>query len=117
MKTEKHLISDTSRAVASRLKKMLECDKSKAGLKKWNKEGNRIIAECDVLNKKLEEKMSEGKPKLELSGVDGNAFVILGEAQRVAKQNDMDWDAIREEAESGDYDNLLQTLMKYFDVV
>ena len=44
------------------------------------------------------------------------AFYILGKAQRVAKQNDMDWDKIRTEATSGNYDHLLQTMMKYFDV-
>lgn len=56
------------------------------------------------------------KPKLELTGQDGNAFFILGKAQRVARQNNMDWDKIRTEATSGDYDKLLQTMMKYFDV-
>jgi hypothetical protein len=56
------------------------------------------------------------KPKLVIVGTDGNAFALLGKAQRVAKQNSMDWDAIRKEATSGDYDHLLQTLCKYFDV-
>ena len=56
------------------------------------------------------------KPKLELMGQDGNAFFILGRAQRVARQNNMDWDKIRNEATSGDYDHLLQTMMKYFEV-
>ena len=56
------------------------------------------------------------KPKLELAGKDGNAFAILGRAKRVARENDMDWDKIQKEATSGDYDNLLQTMMKYFDV-
>lgn len=56
------------------------------------------------------------KPKLELTRQDGNAFFILGKAQKVAKQNNMDWDKIREEAMGGNYDHLLQTMMKYFDV-
>jgi len=56
-------------------------------------------------------------PVLKLSGEDGNAFAILGRAARVAKKNNMDWDAIRTEATSGDYDHLLQTMMKYFDVI
>lgn len=59
------------------------------------------------------------KPKLELIGQDGNAFVILGLAQRAAKK--AGWDAERRkkfmnEAKSGDYDHLLQTCMEYFDV-
>ena len=61
-------------------------------------------------------KETETKPKLKLIGNDGNAFFILGKAQRVALQNGMDWEAIKSEAMSGDYDNLLVTMMKYFDV-
>tara|TARA_Y100000310_G_C20486722_1_gene717217 strand:- start:450 stop:629 length:180 start_codon:yes stop_codon:yes gene_type:complete len=57
------------------------------------------------------------KPELKLDGVDGNAFSILGKAQRVAKENSMDWNKIREEATSGDYDHLLQTIGKYFEVI
>jgi hypothetical protein len=56
------------------------------------------------------------KPTLNIIGTDGNAFAILGKAQRVAKENDMDWDKIKAEATSGDYDHLLQTMMKHFEV-
>lgn len=56
------------------------------------------------------------KPELDLTGVDSNAYVLLGKARRVAKANDMDWDKIQTEATSKDYDHLLQTLNKYFDV-
>lgn len=56
------------------------------------------------------------KPVLKIIGTDGNAFAILGKAQRVAKQNGMDWDKIRTEATSGNYDNLLGVMMKYFEV-
>ncbi len=58
----------------------------------------------------------EEKPTLEITGHDGNAFVILGKARRVAKENNMDWETIQKEAMSGDYDHLLQTMMKYFEV-
>lgn len=64
-----------------------------------------------------QEAMSETKPELVLSGVDGNSFMLLAQARRVALKNGMNWVAIRDEAQSGDYDHLLQTLMKYFDVV
>lgn len=57
------------------------------------------------------------KPVLKLCGRDGNAFAILCEARRVATKNKMDWNAIRAEAMSGDYDNLFQVMMKYFIVV
>jgi hypothetical protein len=56
------------------------------------------------------------KPVLKILGTDGNAFALLGKARRVAMQNKMDWDAIQKEATSGDYDHLLQTLMKHFEV-
>lgn len=57
------------------------------------------------------------KPKLELIGRDGNAFLILGLARKVALKNNMDWKLIENEATSGDYDHLLATMMKYFEVV
>ena len=57
------------------------------------------------------------KPTLKILGEDGNAFYILGKASRVAKENNMDWKAIRIDATTGDYDHLLQTMMKYFKVI
>lgn len=60
--------------------------------------------------------MAQSKPVLKLVGEDGNAFALLGKAQRVARQNKMDWEAIKAEATSGDYDHLLATLCKHFDV-
>lgn len=59
----------------------------------------------------------ENKPELRLLGKDGNAFAILAAARRVALANDMDWRKIEREAQSGDYDHLIQTMMKYFEVV
>lgn len=62
-------------------------------------------------------KMPDKKPELRLLGKDGNAFAILASARRVALANDMDWRKIEREAQSGDYDHLIQTMMKYFEVV
>ena len=56
------------------------------------------------------------KPKLKLTGANGNAFMLLGLARRVALKNKLDWEKIGAEAQNGDYDHLCQTLMKYFDV-
>jgi len=56
------------------------------------------------------------KPELKIIGGDGNAFIILGKAMRVAKANNMDWNKIHDEATSGDYDHLLQVMMKHFEV-
>lgn len=60
--------------------------------------------------------LTNEKPKLKLLGEDGNAFYILGKAMRVAKQNKMDWEKIKTEATSGNYDKLLSVMMKYFNV-
>jgi len=59
------------------------------------------------------------KPLLQLSGEDGNAFAILGRARRAARQ--AGWiqekiDNVLEEAAAGDYNHLIQVMMKYFDV-
>jgi len=57
------------------------------------------------------------KPELKILGENGNAFAILGKARRVALSNNMDWPKIKEEAISGNYDHLLQTMMKHFEVI
>jgi len=59
------------------------------------------------------------KPKIKLTGTDGNAFSILGIARRAAKS--AGWTSIQiedmmKEAMSGDYNNLIGTVSKYFDV-
>lgn len=59
------------------------------------------------------------KPKLKLVGEDGNAFMILGLAQRAAKKAGWTKEQIDEymtKAMAGNYDHLLQTTMEYFDV-
>ena len=68
--------------------------------------------------------MIEEKPVLQLSGQDGNAFFIIGWASRVAREAGWSQEKIDEftvEAMSGkeqlwDYDHVLQTCMKYFEV-
>lgn len=56
---------------------------------------------------------------LKFSGEDGNAFFIIGRAQRAARDAGISKEEIDEflnEAMDDDYDHLLQTCMKYFDV-
>ncbi len=58
------------------------------------------------------------KPKLKLVGEDGNAFSILARARKVLRRNGME-DKVAEfteEATSGDYDHLLATCAKWFEV-
>lgn len=60
------------------------------------------------------------KPKLDLTEVEsGNAFAVLGAAVMMAKKSGWSAEKIAEyerKAKSGDYDNLLQVTMDYFDV-
>lgn len=62
-----------------------------------------------ILKKDGNERMT-----IDLTGPQGNAFFLLGTAQKLAKQLDLDGEAIKEEMTSGDYDNLVQTFDKYF---
>lgn len=60
------------------------------------------------------------KPPLTLVGVDGNAYAIIAQARKAARTagwTDVEIAEFVTEAKSGDYDNLLQTCMKYFDVI
>jgi len=56
--------------------------------------------------------------EIDLTGPDGNAFVLLGKAKNLAKQlypKDLGFEKqIIEEMTSGDYDNLLDVFDKYF---
>ena len=59
------------------------------------------------------------RPHLKLTGADGNAFAILGlafAALHKAGATRDEIDAFRAEAMGGDYDHLLQTCIKYFEV-
>ena len=63
--------------------------------------------------------MNMDKPMVELVGQDGNAFAMLGKCQRAARTAEWEKariDAFMEEATSGDYDHLLQTVMSHFEV-
>jgi hypothetical protein len=44
---------------------------------------------------------------IDLTGPDGNAFVLMGIASNLAKQLGKDGNAIREEMMAGDYEHLL----------
>jgi hypothetical protein len=58
------------------------------------------------------------RPVLILIGQDGNAFSILGKARRallLAGRGD-EWPIFEAEATSGNYDRLLATAVKWFEV-
>lgn len=64
------------------------------------------------------------KPKypdveVQLSGEDGNAMAIMGRVSKALRRAGVsreECDAFREEATSGDYDQLLQTCFRWVDV-
>lgn len=60
--------------------------------------------------------MTDKKVKMELVGLDGNAFSIMGAFQNNAKRQGWTKEEIEEvltKARSGDYDNLLRVMMEY----
>jgi hypothetical protein len=57
---------------------------------------------------------------VQLTGVDGNAFMILGTVQRELRRGGVPAAEVSEfvaEATAGDYDHLLQTCMRWVEVV
>ena len=74
-----------------------------------------VLTELDEEQASVE----QSKPELKLVNEDGNAFSVLGRAQKVARKagwTEEKIDDFMREAKSGTYDHLLQTCMKYFDV-
>jgi hypothetical protein len=52
--------------------------------------------------------------KIDLTGPDGNAFVLIGKAGSLAKQLGLDKDTIQKEMMSGNYEHLVNTFDKHF---
>lgn len=62
--------------------------------------------------KSIEEKVS--KIEIDLTGPEGNSFVLLGMVKGLSEQLGLDGQKIRLEMTSGDYENLFNTFDKYF---
>lgn len=57
--------------------------------------------------------------EVQLTGQDGNAFAIMGAVRKALRRAGIskeEQDAFTAEATSGDYDDLLQTAMRWVDV-
>jgi len=52
--------------------------------------------------------------EIDLTGPDGNAFFLLGTADKLAQQLGLDKKVIREEMIAGNYDHLVNTFDKHF---
>jgi hypothetical protein len=52
--------------------------------------------------------------EIDLTGPDGNAFMLIGKAVNLAKQLGLDGKAIQTEMMAGDYEHLVNTFDKHF---
>jgi hypothetical protein len=52
--------------------------------------------------------------EIDLTGPDGNAFMLIGKAGNLAKQLGLDSKSIREEMMKGDYEHLINVFDKHF---
>jgi hypothetical protein len=62
----------------------------------------------------IKSKIEKSGIEIDLTGPDGNAFVLIGTAGNLAKQLGLDGKAIRTEMMAGDYENLVNTFDKHF---
>jgi len=51
---------------------------------------------------------------IDLTGPEGNAFVLMAHAKNFAKQLEMDGDIVVKEMMESDYEHLVQTFDRYF---
>lgn len=51
---------------------------------------------------------------IDLTGPDGNAFVLMGTAQKLAKQLGLDPEEVLTEMQASDYENLIEVFDRYF---
>lgn len=59
-------------------------------------------------------KQKSKKIEIDLTGPDGNAFVLLGHAENFSKQLGLDYSEIRKDMTLGDYEHLLNVFEKHF---
>ena len=62
----------------------------------------------------IRNKTLQSETIIDLTGPDGNAFALLTYAKRFAQQLDLDFNKIKNEMTSGDYENLVQVFDNYF---
>ena len=63
-----------------------------------------------MIRKKIEQEFDI----IDLTGPQGNAFVLLGKAKGYARQLGLDGSKIQAEMMEGDYEHLVETFDKYF---
>lgn len=66
--------------------------------------------------KSLSKRPNSGKVEIDLTGPQGNAYVLLGIAADIHSQLELDVssDDVQAEMTSGDYENLINVMEKYY---
>ena len=59
-------------------------------------------------------KQKSGRLEIDITGPQGNAFYLIGTAQKLAKQTGLDSEIIVSEMMEGDYENLIKVFDTYF---
>ena len=62
----------------------------------------------------IRDKQPKSEIVIDLTGPDGNAFALLAYAKRFAQQLNYDFNQIKDEMTSSDYENLVQVFDEYF---
>jgi hypothetical protein len=62
----------------------------------------------------IKSKVNKSTIEIDLTGPDGNAFVLIGKAGNLAKQLGLDGKVIQSEMMKGDYENLINVFDKHF---
>jgi hypothetical protein len=65
----------------------------------------------------IKSKNEKGGIEVDLTGPEGNAFVLIGYARKWSKQLGLNPDEVEMEMTSGDYENLVGVMEKYFGKV
>ena len=62
----------------------------------------------------IKKKSKQSQIEMDLTGPQGNAYVLIGTAMNLARQFGYDEEMIKEQMMSDDYENVVQTFDKYF---
>ena len=60
------------------------------------------------------DKKETGFIEIDLTGPDGNVFYLLGVGKKLARQIELNWDEIRDDMMSGDYEHAVDVFEEHF---
>ena len=63
---------------------------------------------------KSKKKLKKNKLEIDLTGPEGNAFVLLGYAKKLSRELDLNHKQILDEMMEGNYENLIKVFDNYF---